>query len=314
MVVYFSFPADVEAPAFVNPPADRTVEAEGPGGAVVGYETPLATDNLDPVVAVTCAPASGSLFALGNTGVTCSAQDAAGNPAAVSFTVTVQDTTVPVLTVPGDITGEATSAAGRDVTFTATATDAVTTSPAVDCTPASGSTFAVGDTVVTCAAADAAGNVATGTFTVTITSDSAPPVFGHMAGVGAVVEGDQRFWFSFDVKETTNVERGWVMVQVKGGRGRPDRFLAAAVTGVQMSDSPDYVPSRYARTGIDTVSFSGMGSWNGASGHRFEITASDRGEPGRGRDTFSLKIFAPDGTMVESVNGVLRDGNIQSLR
>jgi predicted extracellular nuclease len=314
VVAYFSFPADVEAPTFVNVPADHTAEAAGPDGAVVSYEAPSATDNLDTAVVVACSPVSGSLFPLGNTGVTCSAQDAAGNPAEASFTVSVVDTTAPVLTVPGDITGEATSADGRVVSFTATATDAVTTSPAVDCTPASGSTFAVGDTVVTCAAADAAGNVATGTFTVTVTSTSAPPVFGHIAGVGAVVEGDERVWFAFDVRETSALERGWVQVRVRGGGGRPDRYLAAGVTGVQMSNSPDYTPSRYARTGIDTVSFSGTGWWNGAAGHRFEITASDRGEPGRGRDTFSLTIFAPDGTVVESVSGVLRDGNIQSLR
>ena len=40
---------------------------------------------------------------------------------------------------------------------------------AVTCTPASGSLFAVGDTVVNCAASDAAGNTATGAFTVTVT-------------------------------------------------------------------------------------------------------------------------------------------------
>ena len=200
------------------------------------------------------------------------------------------------------------------MTFTATATDAVTTSPAVDCTPASGSTFAVGDTVVTCAAADAAGNVATGTFTVTVTSVITPPVFGHLAGVGAIVPDDQRVWFAFDVKETSNVERGWVMVQLRGGRGKPDRYLAAKVTAVQMSDSPDYLPSRFAKSGIDTVVFSGTGAWNGVAGYRFEVSASDRGEPGRGRDTFSLTIYAPSGAVVESVSGVLRDGNIQSLR
>ena len=189
----------------------------------------------------------------------------------------------------------------------------MTASPTVDCTPASGSTFAVGETVVTCAAADAAGNVATGTFVVTVTSTSTPPVFGHIAGVGAVLQDDKRVWFSFDVKETTNYEQGWVTVQVRQAPGRPDRYLSAAVTGVQMSDSPDYTPSR-TKTGVDTVVFSGVGSWNGESGYRYEITASDRGEPGRGRDMFSLKIFSPTGALVESVSGLLRDGNIQSLR
>ena len=58
--------------------------------------------------------------------------------------------------------------------------------------------------------------------------------------------------------------------------------------------------------------FSGVGLWNGATGYRYEITAADRGEPGR--DTFSVKVFSPAGVLVESVSGVLRNGNIQALR
>ncbi|HEX6162127.1 MAG TPA: HYR domain-containing protein [Vicinamibacterales bacterium] len=392
MVLYFTFAADEVAPAFENVPADQTVEATAPDGAAVTYTPPTATDNLDASVAVTCDPQSGSVFPLGSSGVTCSAQDeagngvtaaftvtvvdttapvltapeaivaeaqssngaavvfaasatdavtpspavtctvasgsvfplgstlvqcsaqdAAGNGASASFVVTVVDTTAPTLTLPGNITAEAASSEGRAVSFVATAIDAVSGSPAVDCTPASGSTFAVGETVVTCAAADAAGNVATGTFTVTITSLAAPPLFGHMAGVGAVLEGDKRVWFAFDVKETANAERGWVMVQVRPAPGRPDRYLSAAVSGVQMSDSPDYTPAR-SKTGVDTVVFSGVGYWNGASGYRYEITAADRGEPGRGRDMFSLKIYSPSGELVESAGGVIRDGNIRSLR
>ena len=38
-----------------------------------------------------------------------------------SFTVTVRDTTRPTLTLPGAITDEATSPAGKAITFTATA-------------------------------------------------------------------------------------------------------------------------------------------------------------------------------------------------
>ena len=60
--------------------------------------------------------------------------------------------------------------------------------------------------------------------------------------------------------------------------------------------------------------FRGAGGLNGRGGYRFEVTAGDRGEPGRGHDTFSLKVFAPNGEVVESVTGTLRDGNIQSQR
>jgi hypothetical protein len=55
------------------------------------------------------------------------------------------------------------------VTFTAIATDAVDGVVPVACTPASGGTFALGTTPVTCTATDTAGNTATGSFKVTVT-------------------------------------------------------------------------------------------------------------------------------------------------
>ena len=125
VVAYFYFPPDVDAPVFDPVVEAPAAEATGPDGAAVNFPTPTATDNLDEVVVVTCLPVSGSLFQLGNTGVTCSASDAAGNPAQVSFTVTVQDTTAPVVTVPEDISEQATSSAGRVVTYNVTAHDAV---------------------------------------------------------------------------------------------------------------------------------------------------------------------------------------------
>ncbi len=72
-----------------------TLEATGPSGAVATYATPTASDLVDGAVAVSCAPASGSTFALGTTPVNCSATDAHGNTASTSFNVNVQDTTPP---------------------------------------------------------------------------------------------------------------------------------------------------------------------------------------------------------------------------
>jgi hypothetical protein len=64
------------------------------------------------------------------------------------------------------------------VSYTPTATDAVGPTPTITCVPASGSTFAVGTTTVTCTAKDAAGNIsAPSSFTVTV-RDVTPPVFG----------------------------------------------------------------------------------------------------------------------------------------
>src|SRR6202008_4405660 len=110
--------------------------------------TATATDILDGAIATTCTPASGSTFAFGPTTVTCSATDAHGNHSTAAFTVTVTDTTGPVVTVPGNATVEATRAAGGVYTFTATATDILDGAIATTCTPASGSTFAFGPTTV----------------------------------------------------------------------------------------------------------------------------------------------------------------------
>jgi hypothetical protein len=314
MVAYFTFPPDVLAPV-LSVPGDQMAEATGPDGAVVTFVAPTAADNLDAFVGVTCAPVSGGVFPLGTTTVQCSAQDAAANASQASFTVTVHDTTPPTLTLPGAVNDEATSPAGKAITFTATASDAVTASPAVSCTPASGSTFAIGDTVVTCAAADAAGNVATGSFTVSISLQQQESLGGRMAGAGDVQSGNERVRFSFEVRQrANNSKRGWVMLQVRDGSGRPDRFLAADVREVRFSNANGYAAGPSRRAADDSVSFTGDGWWNGNPGYRFEINACDHGEPGRGRDTFSLTVFAPNGQVVATATGVLRDGNIRALK
>jgi len=84
-----------------------------------------------------------------------------------STTTTVVDTTPPVLSLPADITVAATSAAGADVSWSATALDAVDGPVPVTCTPAAG-LFAVGTTIVACSATDAASNSANGDFSVTV--------------------------------------------------------------------------------------------------------------------------------------------------
>lgn len=78
------------------------------------------------------------------------------------------DTTPPVIIAPADLTENATSPAGAVVSFTVTATDEDPASPAVSCTPASGSVFAIGTTTVSCTATDTAGNTATASFVVTV--------------------------------------------------------------------------------------------------------------------------------------------------
>jgi hypothetical protein len=152
--------------------SDKLAEATGPTGAVVSY-TASAKDVVDGTVPVTCDKPSGGTFPLGSTSVTCSAKDKSGNTATDGFKVTVVDTTAPVLSVK-DQTAEATSVSGAVVAYTATATDLVDGNVSVKCSPASGSTFKIGVTDVTCSAADAHGNADTATFHVTVQDTTAP--------------------------------------------------------------------------------------------------------------------------------------------
>jgi len=79
---------DTTAPVFA-PVSNLTVTATSSAGAAVTYTNPAASDIVDGATAVTCTPASGSTFPLGTTTVTCSTEDATGNTASTSFTVTV---------------------------------------------------------------------------------------------------------------------------------------------------------------------------------------------------------------------------------
>lgn len=166
---------DVTKP-IVMVPADITVEATGATGAQVAYDAASAEDDVDGDLPVTCSKASGTTFPLGTTTVTCTATDAAGNIGDSSFTVTVEDTTAPLVNVPDDIVREATSAAGATATFSASASDAVDGSVPATCDPSSGATFALGNTTVICSATDAAGNTGSGSFTVTVRDTTAPVV------------------------------------------------------------------------------------------------------------------------------------------
>lgn len=173
---------DTTAPAISGMPADKIEEATGPDGAQVGWQTPTANDENPTNPAVSCASASGitsgGTFPIGTTTVTCEATDAAGNRGTDSFDVTVRDTTAPAITgMPQDITEEATGPNGAQVGWQApTASDAVDASVSVGCSPASGATFALGQTTVSCTATDSRTNSDTETFSVTVEDTAAPTI------------------------------------------------------------------------------------------------------------------------------------------
>ena len=169
-----TFPITVLAlagPVFLNVPRDIRTGATSGAGAVVTYQPPTATDQVDGQLPVTCNPPSGSVFPIGSTTVACSATDNAEPPNVELATFTVDVTVVgrPTITVPnpGPVV-DATKATGAIVTYVASAKDAVGNPIPVTCTPASGSLFPLGLTTVQCSARDAVGNQATASFVVLV--------------------------------------------------------------------------------------------------------------------------------------------------
>ena len=160
-------------PPNVTVPADITREATSGSGAVVTFSS-SAQDNLDGNLPTTCSPSSGATFPLGATTVTCHATDAHGNTGTDTFKITIRDTTPPTVTAPADITREAASSGGAAVTFSASATDAVDGGLSATCSPASGTTFGLGSTTVTCHATDAHGNTGNDSFAVKVVDTTAP--------------------------------------------------------------------------------------------------------------------------------------------
>lgn len=162
----------------IAPVAAILVPATGTDGARVSYVAPSTADVVDGTRAAGCTPVSGSLFPVGTTVVTCTAEDAAHNVAApVTFGVTVTPLPVapPMIHAPRQLTEEATGPDGARVTFQATARDAADGRRLpVSCAPASGSTFAIGSTLVTCTARNSRGAIATHELLVTVRDTRSP--------------------------------------------------------------------------------------------------------------------------------------------
>jgi uncharacterized delta-60 repeat protein len=86
-------------PPVITVPSNIVAEATSAAGAVVNFTT--SATNWTGAVITTNTPASGSTFPLGTNTVTVAATDTNGISATNTFTVTVQDTTPPVITLLG---------------------------------------------------------------------------------------------------------------------------------------------------------------------------------------------------------------------
>lgn len=239
-------------PPAVAVPVNFSVPSDGANGTTVTF-TSSAIDLVSGAVATTCTPASGSIFQLGPTTVTCNATDTAGNLGTASFVVTVADVTKPVVQVPANMTIEATGPGGAVATFTATATDDVTTALTTMCSPVSGSTFALGTRTVTCSATDAAGNTGSASFTVTVVDTTAPVIAPHAdvtvsptSAAGAVV--------NYTVPTTTDAVDGIGSATCSPAPGAlfaiGDRTVTCTATDVRGNAA---VPTTFAVHVVDTT-------------------------------------------------------------
>jgi uncharacterized protein len=157
-VAYFTLPE--ATPPVLHLPANITAEATSPAGAIVSFSA-TATDARDTNVIVTCAPPSGSQFALGATTVNCSATNSRNKTAEGSFTVSVVDTTAPVVVLNG-ITNGATYTLGAVPAASCSTSDVVTGVAVQAALSITGGTAnGVGHFTATCSGAkDGAGNIA----------------------------------------------------------------------------------------------------------------------------------------------------------
>ena len=143
------------------------------------WTPPLASDNCTVDFTTDWAP--GSTFPVGTTTVTCTATDGAGNQAVCTFTVTVVDTTAPVISgCPTDIiVNNDLGVCGALVSYLVpvgadNCPGAVTMAQTTGL--ASGATFPTGTTLNTFVFSDAAGNTADCSFNVTVIDAEDPQI------------------------------------------------------------------------------------------------------------------------------------------
>jgi hypothetical protein len=273
-----------KVPPQVIVPSHIIAEAKGPEGANVTF-TVSATDIVDGSVPVSCQAQSGGqvqsgdTFELGTTNVECQATDSSGNSATGTFTVTVQDTRPPVITVPPPIIAEAKGPEGANVTFTVSATDIVDGSVPVSCQAQSGGqvqsgdTFELGTTNVNCYAEDSSHNRVGGNFPVTV-QDTTPPKLELPSNLPPVeATGPEGANFTFLVRATDVVDgkatlgKNGVLIQ-EDRDGRDIRIWCDPATG-----------SEFLLNVAKTVNCYAEDSSHNRVGGNFPVTVQDTTPP-----------------------------------
>lgn len=171
---------DSENPSITCP--GTVIQNNDPGvcGATIVFGAPTGADNCPgAMISQISGLTSGSVFPVGSTLNSFQIMDAAGNIAGCSFTVTINDVELPVITCPADVTiNNETDTCGAHFSFAApVATDNCSISSTNQTAgPPDNSLFPVGVTTLGFEAVDVNGNTATCSYTVTVVDTTAPVI------------------------------------------------------------------------------------------------------------------------------------------
>lgn len=237
-------------------PADITVTSPDGEPVTVNYTVTATND-----ATIECLP-SGNVFPVGTTTVTCTATNFTGSDTE-SFHIIVNSGAAPEITVPADITVEATSPGGAVVTFEVTATNNAT----IVCTPPSGSLFALGQTTVSCTATNDGGSD-TDTFKVTVVDTTPPQILSVDATPGVLWPPNHQMVnvtvtvVAFDLVDTAPVSRiiSVTSNQPVNGTGDGDVGPDWVITGpltVQLRSERAHGQDRTYTITVETVDDSG---------------------------------------------------------
>ena len=210
----------------------------------------------------------------------------------ITIISTTTDTIPPVITVPQNIAVDVPGAESTIVVYSGeSAIDNVDGIVPVSCTPTSGSTFSLGETIVTCTASDSAENTASATFSITV---SLLPTPGKVTAGGAQLDKDVNFGFNIQSEDGVDF-KGQLQYNDKASdiKLHSDEMILLSVDPAKIH-----------------AIFTGTASIGQQSGFTFTIKIQDNGEPGT-NDYFSITIFDSGGSSIYQKDGILEKGNIQ---
>jgi hypothetical protein len=227
------------------------------------------------------------------------------------FAITKEDCT---LTYTGDILvnaanltnlkaqfGELDSSPGdwsnKLVTFTATdASNVVQTFTATtDATGLAATTAALGPNVYGVSVSFAGDDFYKSCKSATDTLVTVQAANAKITGGGFVAQSTGNTYFGFNVISDVTGLHGQIQIRSKGGKNRFHGDVVLTLT-----------------TSGNTGTWTGTGSWNGASGYSFTVSVVDNGTSGKKGDTISIVIKSPSNAIVFSTSGAkpLKGGNI----